>query len=513
MPSRKPRFKFKAPALNLSWLLPLALLVSILALWYQTINIPYWWDSAGYVITGTKNLVANGFWPLDIGAPGSGIAHPLFFMVVLGLFWRVLGETIFVSHLVNLIFTLIIFFYTYKLGQLLTEDKVKGSLIAFCSSICLLFTPLFLAQLGIIYLEIPATAFAVMAVYYYLRGKLGLYILGASLMILSKEVVAFVILAVVLTEIVKKLTTPKYSFLLLAKRVLLLLSPLLVLFAWFFYHYLVTGWWYIAPGQQRGLPLSFLLDQLLYVIRYMFFDQWRVLVTVGLIVSVWKITTDLKNFKSSFSKDGLYTKLTLLMLVTIGSVFTFGLTEFLHRYILVGLPFLYLLFFFGLAEIIMGKKPIRQVGIILFAVTLVLTFLLFKSWNPHRQISDWYFPPLEDSLEYKDVIDISKNVTTFLETKHPDSTIYTSFPTDYMLSEPYQGYVQKPLKVRRCSQYKAGDPIEFMVFHFFSPEQIACAKLTQDIKWDSALKFEKNGKFMILYVKKEATTPAILEIN
>ena len=73
-----------------------------------------------------------------------------------------------------------------------------------------------------------------------------------------------------------------------------------------------------------------------------------------------------------------------------------------------------------------------------------------------------------------------------------------------MLNDPFHRYVTKPVKTKECKDYftekkPALSDVDLMVFHFFSPGQVYCAKLTEILKFKEALKFEKNGKVMYLY--------------
>jgi hypothetical protein len=135
------------------------LLLATSVLWLSTISTPYWWDSAGYIMIRANNIYQNGLLNWDLGKGELGLAHPVFFIVGLSAAWKIFGQSLLVSHLYYLIFALIAVFYTYKLGKLLSSDPKRGLMIGLFSSVLLLITPLFMSQLGIIYFEMPLTAF------------------------------------------------------------------------------------------------------------------------------------------------------------------------------------------------------------------------------------------------------------------------------------------------------------------------------------------------------------------
>lgn len=493
--------------------LPLTIsIVALLSFWWTTKDIPYWWDSAGYVIAGTRHLLAQNFWPLEMGSPiDAGIAHPLLLLVILGTFWKIFGESLLVSHLVNLLFGVVVVTFTYLLTTKLYSlsfpqaDLIKGKVLGLGAVLLLLFTPVFYAQLGILYFELPMAAFAVATVYFYLSRNWPLYILSAVLMLWSKEAAIFVVGLIFLVELYRSWREKNWQL----SNLLWVLSPLLALGIWFFYHYLVTGWWYIQPSRPRGLPLSFLPTQTSLVFQFIFLNQWRFLISIGTLVLLWKLLSSKKSqFKLSLG-------LILCLVIPFGTVITFGVSEYLNRYVLVSLPFLYITFVILLGEFL-KQFNLRQLTLILVPMLGLLLFLFQTSWNDHRQINNFYFPPLEDNLEYLDVISINKQLAKYLVEEHPNAIVYTSFPTDDYLSKPELHYVDKSIQTKSCKDYQPGTKIDYMVFHFFTPNSIYCAKLTQILKWEKALKFEKDGKFLMLYQNgtpiNEATRSATTRI-
>lgn len=153
----------------------------LLIFWWPTRNLPFWWDSAGTVVHTSLQFLKTNFKNLI-----SGFARPSFFTLLLAIFWKVLGQSLFVAHFLNLIFAFLVLFYTFLLGKEIMQDSL-ANLVGFSSAIRLLFTPLFLTQLGIVYVEIPMLAFVLMTVYYAIKKNFSGYLISASLMVLTKE--------------------------------------------------------------------------------------------------------------------------------------------------------------------------------------------------------------------------------------------------------------------------------------------------------------------------------------
>ncbi len=314
------------------------LFVILFIFWLPTINLPYWWDSI-YLTQSAFNFLENGFWPL-VSNYGD-FAHPPFLMVLFALIWKVFGESLLVSHLVILVFAFIALVYTYLLGKEVVRDEVMGRWVGFFSAFLLLVSPVFLGQLGIVYLEIPVTAFCLMAVYYFLRGKKIGYVISATLMLWTKEVSGVIIgllLAVVLFEkLVEYLKNKELDWKETAKEAGIILSPFVFLFLWFFYHKLVKGWWMIIPGREFGGGEGLSLDNVPRVLRFVFLAQGRVVLTalMGVIAAGLFYRED---YRDHFKRRIV---VLICLIPAVVAVF-FGITEFLHRYILFGLPFLFL---------------------------------------------------------------------------------------------------------------------------------------------------------------------------
>lgn len=467
----------------------LTLLIILFGFWWTTKNIPFWWDSAGYVVEGAHYIFEQNFSTLTIGPAGRTIAHPPLLMFLLALSWKIFGQTVLVAHILNLIFASILIIFTYKLAEFLGKDKFRVSLIGFGSSLILIFTPLFYAQLGIFYFDLTTASMAIPAIYFFFKGRFKIYFVFASLMLLFKETSVSVLIGLTLANLIYKaggikniLNLPKGQ---IFKESFAICSPFIVVITWLLYHQIETGW--LFATNRRGVPLNLIPTQLLNIFEFTFFSQFRFLITIPLIIIIFA------------KRQTFFAKETIAFLTIILSVVLFfGLSEFLTRYILLTLPLLYLLFFYSLTQILVTPKK-TNILIVFTIITLVFCGLFMKSWNDHKLVNNWYFPPLEDNLEYLDVISVSNQINNYLTKEHPKDTIVATFPNTYMLEDPYQGYVKKPLKVINCMDYQPGDQVDFLIFHFFSPEQVKCLPIIQEKDFQKALRFEKNGKFMILY--------------
>jgi hypothetical protein len=479
-------------------LFPLSLLL-LFAFWFPTRNLPYWWDSAGLIIQGAEVIFKHNLTIFDPDLP-LVYGHSPLFPYLVAVSWKLFGQSLLTSHLINLLFAALLVVYTYLLSRQIVKDPVKGNIVAFLASTLLLFTPVYYAQLGIVYLEIPATVMALAAVYYFFKKNYIALVVVSTLLLYFKEVDGFVLLvllgyfwvkeSLVATQMNKKIDKKN-----MIRKTVLFLIPFALVMIWFVYRKIHTGGFLVPANFVGAGPQVITPEQIGMVFKFVFFDQWRVLVT---LLSLFLIEETLvKHQFHSFVLKGEVVVITIIPIIT---AFYFGLLEFLSRYIIVGLPFLYISFAY-LLVIYLHTWNFKKQAVAIASVMLVLSIAFYSQWNLHRHITTWYYPPLEDNLEYQDVIAVGQAVSQYLEKHFPDSKIITSFPSTYMFAEPYQGYVKKPLISKACARLKKNEMPDIIVFHPFSPVSQNCLYDITLFNFKPYRNFEKNGKFMSIYMK------------
>src|SRR3989344_1054382 len=119
------------------------------------LNLPYHWDDFNYVIPAVDYVYNNAPTPF-LWEQGQG--HPPFFYIFAGLIFKIFGDSLMVGHLIILIFSFLVILFTYLIGKELFSRK-----IGIIASLLLLFTPIFVSYSNLFYLEMPLTAFMLMA--------------------------------------------------------------------------------------------------------------------------------------------------------------------------------------------------------------------------------------------------------------------------------------------------------------------------------------------------------------
>lgn len=481
------------------------LVLVVLFFWWPTKNLPYWWDSAGFIIHGARYYLENNFSSLLLPSDSSitAFAHPPLFVLGLALAWKILGESILVAHIYYLFFVLLAAIFAYFLAkELMGVDSLFSSLAGLGAVLLLFFTPVFFAQIGIIYVEIPAAAFALITVFLFLRKKRFWYFLCGTLTLFLKETAVVVIMAVLASLTIGFLIEfwqkKKLKIRIVLKELFFYASPLLPLALWFILHKILTGWMFVMPYYQQGLiERAFSLAKFAGPLRFFFWDQGRFLVSLFilgcLVFCVFK-----KDQRGVFQKKEFF----LLIFIIGFSIFTFGVLDFLHRYLVFSLSFFYLLFIFCLNQAFKNRPAAEKITI-LGALVLISLTVFSLNWDKRRAFMAWNFPPIEENLEYRDLIKVGGQAAGFLERYYPEAEIWTSFPLNYMLGEPFQGYVSKPLKVHGCPDYQPGQSVDLVVFHVFSPTSQDCLKLVYDLNLRLLTPFEVNGKWVQIFKNQE----------
>jgi len=134
-------------------LLSLLLISLLLRLIHFLINRPLWWDSHIYIGMG-KYIFSSG--ELGWWEAFRPLLHPF----LLGLSWKIGFDPLIAGKLLDLFFSLLVIYLTYKIGLLIFDQKT-----AFYGALLLSSTPLFLRFSGLIMSEPLAMALSLAGIY------------------------------------------------------------------------------------------------------------------------------------------------------------------------------------------------------------------------------------------------------------------------------------------------------------------------------------------------------------
>jgi 4-amino-4-deoxy-L-arabinose transferase-like glycosyltransferase len=428
--------------------------------------MPYHWDELGAYIAPTHWLLHGSLLRVLPGLhpPYVFFGHPPGLYLSLALLYRVLGETIWVSHSFALAFAFLALYFTYRLALHLF-DQTTGLL----STAFLFFTPLFFAQSAMVLGDIPVTAFGVMTVYHFLAGNYRMYVLSALCLVLFKETGLAVIIAVLVYQLLNVRQQPGR-----VSNAIRYAMPLFVALLFFLAQLATTGSLLPNPYFASHPLLDPSGTKVSRVGSWMLLRQGRWLPSVLTVMA-------LGLFRRVFWRREFELFSTILGFFLV----TFSVAYFIPRYILPTLPYLCIVSAWSITLLARGRFWLQlALGAPIIALSLAHFYCGGKGQHS-----------FENNMEYIDVVNSHREAASYLEKHCADKRILTSWPLSAALTQPYLGYVEQALTVVGASE-------EYDVLAYTpqgSPEGKRFRKMIKARKLPLIRRFERKGKFVALY--------------
>ncbi len=472
---RPPRWLLHSAAL-----LPLFLLC-LVALHLSLLRLPYFWDEAGYYVPAARDLLLTGRL-----IPQTTIAnpHPPLLSAYLALAWKLFSYSPGVTRGAMLLVAAFALLGVFRLACRLANLQVAAA-----ATLLTAFYPVFFAQSSLAHADLPAAAFILWGLLFYLKGRPLATAIVFTLAALVKETAILVPLALLgweafchlLPFLAPRARSRAEAVCLFSRwrwaRAASLLFPVLPLALWFVY----LG---RSTGHLLGNP-EFVRYNLLATLN-------PTRIAAALLTRLWQMTGYLNLFVLTVttllalllpplpepSPAGLKRRtngnpvrlrprialpaqmaLAVLIVVHIAVLSVLG-GAVLARYLLPVLPLLIILCVSTLRRRVPWWPAF--VGIALLAFLLALVF------NP-----PYRFAP-EDNLAYADYVRLHQQAADWLVRTYPGRRVLTVWPASDELTKTYLGYVPVPLPVLRIED--------------FSPQQIMAAEQASG-QFDVALVF------------------------
>ncbi|CAN5885662.1 hypothetical protein BH11BAC7_BH11BAC7_07290 [soil metagenome] len=163
---------------------------------FPFLHLPYYWDEAWVYGPGVRTMCIKGpgllpdALPVDISR-----GHPLLFYFLGGIWLKIFGNTIFVSHTFAITVAIVFLSGVYKLCAAFLSKR-----LAFLVILLLMLQPIFLAQSCLVLPEMMMAMWTMFCLWAFYSGKKLLYILFGALMILTKETGVVCIITLGLNE-------------------------------------------------------------------------------------------------------------------------------------------------------------------------------------------------------------------------------------------------------------------------------------------------------------------------
>jgi len=401
------------------------------------LRLPYFWDEAGYYVPATRDLLAGSLIPYS--TPSN--AHPPLVMAWIALSWKVFGLSPLVTRCAILLLAAFSLLGFFRLARTLSNATVAAA-----AALLTAIYPVFFAQSSLAQVDLPAAGLIFWGLDSYFRRRNVGFVIWFSLAALAKETAILVPLALFAWEIVCWGIAARRGA---ADRLrdelgstLLLLLPVLPLALWYAYHYARTGFVFGNPEffrynvQGTLHPLRIFLAALLRIWQTVGYMNLFVL-TIACAIAMRHSPKD--DSRGEKQRIEIPTQLTFLAIAIFygGALSVIG-GAVLARYMLPVVP---------LVILVCVSTIWRRLKLWLAMIAFVaLAFVQALFVNP-----PYGFAP-EDNLAYRDYISLHQQADAFLVTHYPSARVLTAWPASGELSQPYLGYVQRPLPVAQIVQ-------------------------------------------------------------
>jgi hypothetical protein len=441
--------------------------VAIFLLHAPLLNLPYFWDEAGYYVPAARDLFLTG----DL-IPHSTLSsgHPPLVLAWIAVWWKCVGYAPQVTRSAMLVVAAFSLLGLYRLAQSAANTEV-----AMASTLCTALYPVFFAQSSLAQVDLAAAGLTFWGLCAYLENRPVAVAIWFSLAALAKETAILAPVALAGWELSRLVVRRRGRAALQGRvspvgsmgasapvggsgleslridkdakshthRMFHLLFPFLPLALWYSYHYARTGYVFGNPEFFRYNvaatlnPLRFLLALGLRLWQTFGYLHLWVLTAAMLLVMLLPPVKD-----DGVERQRIAIPVQIIFLVVVGAyVVAMALIggAVLARYMLPAVP---------LVIIIAVSTLRRRFRYWLAAVAVVgAAFIAAWFWNP-----PYGFSP-EDNLAYRDYVVLHQDAERFLEARYPMARALTAWPASDELTRPWLGYVTRPVRVVRVEDF------------------------------------------------------------
>ncbi len=431
-----------------------SIFVGIFLLHAPLLQLPYFWDEAGYYIPAARDLLGGSLIPHTTVSN----AHPPLVLAWIALWWKCVGYAPLVTRSAMLVVAAFALLGVFRLAE-----RVANTQVAIASTLCTALYPVFFAQSSMAQVDLAAAGLTFWGLCAYLEDRPVAVAVWFSLAALAKETAILAPAGLACWELLRFVAPQRFllrywknnvgtaapgcpveqSSTAWSRRILPLLLPMLPLALWYAYHYARTGYVFGNPEFFRYNvaatlnPLRFLLAlalRLWQVFGYM--HLW--LLTVGMLLAMMWAPVKEDGIERSCIPIPVQMVFLVVVKVYVVAMALIG-GAVLARYMLPAVPLV----------IIVGISTLRRrlrywpAAVVVVAVAFVAAWF----WNP-----PYGFAP-EDNLAYRDYIVLHQDAERFLEARYPMVHALTAWPASEELTQPWLGYTTRPVQVVRIEDF------------------------------------------------------------
>lgn len=413
------------------------ILVAVFLLHLPLLQLPYFWDEAGYYVPAARDILLTGSL-IPHSTPSN--AHPPLVLAWLALWWRCAGYAPLVTRSAMMVLAAFSLTGVFRLAE-----RVANTQVAIASTLCTALYPVFFAQSSLAHVDLAAAGLTFWGLTAYLEDRPVSVAIWFSLACLAKETAILAPAALTGWEFVQRVLPPvtRPSQATALRRILALLTPLVPLIGWYLYHYSRTGYVLGNPEFFRynvAATLSFTRFLLALGLRlwqsFGYLHLW--VPTLGMLLAM---------LLPPRTEEGQERP---RITVPVQMVFLVVLAAYAIAMALIGGAVLarYMLSVVPLVIIVAVSTLWRRLRFWPIAVGMVaLAFIAAWFWNP-----PYGFSP-EDNLAYRGYIELHQEGERFLEARYPMSRVLTAWPASDELTRPWLGYTTRPMRVVRIEDF------------------------------------------------------------
>jgi hypothetical protein len=451
------------------------ILIAIFLLHLPLLQLPYFWDEAGYYIPAARDILLTAS-PIPHSTLSN--AHPPLVMAWIALWWKIFGYAPLVTRSAMLVIAAFSLLGVFRLAQ-----RAANTEVAVASTLCAALYPVVFAQSSLAQVDLPAAGLTFWGLTAYLEDRPIATAFWFSLAAMAKETAILAPAALVAWELFR-LAFPQRARAALQGRVngvefrgasapaqsdkpriLPLLVPILPLALWYAYHYARTGYVFGNPEFFRYNvaatlnPLRFVLAlglRLWQAFGYM--HLW----VLTLAMAAAMLLPPVKDNGVELERISLPVQMAFLSVVKVYVIFMALIGgAVLARYMLAAVP---------LVIIVAVSTLRRRLRYWPAAIaTIGVAFIAAWFWNP-----PYGFSP-EDNLAYRDYVVLHQDAERFLEARYPMAYVLTAWPASDELTRPWLGYITRPVQVVRIENFSLEQILSAAEFRSHSPSQTEVA--------------------------------------
>ncbi len=453
--------------------------VSIFLLHIPLLQLPYFWDEAGYYVPAARDLLLTGSL-----IPHTTIsnAHPPLVMAWVALWWKLAGYAPLVTRSAMLVVAAFSLLGVFRLAE-----RVANTQVAIASTLCTALYPVFFSQSSLAQVDLAAAGLSFWGIYAYLEDRPLATCAWFSLAVLAKETAILAPVALAAWEFLRMVAQRqgtlafvgtaalgcpvKQSSTSWQRRVIPLLLPLLPLLLWYAFHYTHTGYVFGNPEFFRYNvastlnPFRFLLALILRLWQaFGYLHLW--LLTAAMLFAM--LLPPVKDYVGAAASDPVERRSTVerkRIAIPVQLVFLVVIAAYVVAMALIGGAVLarYMLTAVPLVIILAVSTLRRRLRYWLAAIAMIaIAFVIAWFWNP-----PYGFSP-EDNLAYRDYAILHEDTERFLEARYPMAHVLTAWPASDELARPWLGYITRPVQVVRIEDFSLDEVLSAADFrsHF-----------------------------------------------